>query len=98
MAVPRRSMAVTAVLGVMLLAGCTRTTIPGVQVRTGPTTGSPSAATIPEVDTHVRVQCWTRGERVNGDPVWYRITRPDEGYVTNYYVRTSADYANAPPC
>jgi len=94
-----RSLRVPAVvLGVLVLAGCTRTSIEGLQVRSGPGTGHGVVATIPEAGTPVRVSCWQRGEPVRGDDVWYRIGSPEQGWVTNYYIRTTRDFGSAPAC
>ena len=96
---PRRTVHAAALLGACaLLAACAQTTIPGLQVRTGPGPGYPVAGTIPAAGTAVAVTCWTRGAPVRGDTVWYRIRSPQAGYVTNYYIRATADFAGARPC
>lgn len=89
---------VPAVVAVMLLSACATTSIPGLAVRAEPSTGAALVANIPKSGTSVRVQCWSRGEAVYGDPVWYRIAAPQEGWVTNYYIRSTGDHANAPSC
>lgn len=89
---------VVALLLVGLVAGCARTSIPGVAVRAEPTTDASLVANIPQSGTPVRVQCWRRGQPVSGDPVWYRIASPQSGWVTNYYISSTGDHANAPPC
>lgn len=94
----RLARAVPAVLALALLAACARTSIPGLAVRAEPTTAAPIVATIPESGTPVRVKCWVRGEVVSGDPVWYRIASPQDGWVTNYYIHSNGDHANAPSC
>lgn len=82
-----------------VLVACDQTSIDELNVRAEPTTSSPVVATIPEVDTGVRITCHTRGEAVRGDTVWYLIESPVRGYVTNYYVRTSGDVlARRPAC
>ena len=85
-------------LGLLVLAGCTRTSIEGLQVRSGPGTGHAVVGTIPESGTPVRVDCWRRGEPVRGDTVWYRLLGPVEGWVTNYYVHTTRELASTPSC
>ena len=85
-------------LGVLLLAGCTRTSIEGLQVRSGPGTGHAVVGTIPEAGTPVRIGCWQRGEPIYGDTVWYRILGPEEGWVTNYYIRTTRELGSNPAC
>jgi hypothetical protein len=89
---------VPALLLVVVVAGCARTSIPGVAVRAQPTTDAHLVANIPESNTPVRVECWSRGQAVQGDPIWYRIASPQEGWVTNYYIRSNGDHANAPSC
>ncbi|HEY2224017.1 SH3 domain-containing protein [Actinomycetospora sp.] len=73
----------------LLLAGCGRTTVPGLHVRSGPSTSASVTGTLGEPGTGVDVRCWTRGEAVSGHSVWYRINRPAGGYVTSYYVSNS---------
>lgn len=96
----RRRIARTGVVLLVLgaLAGCTRTTIDGLQVRSGPGTGNGVVAEIPRSGTPVRVTCWSRGEPVLGDTVWYRINGPEVGWVTNYYVRSTSDFGGRPAC
>lgn len=89
---------VLALVALALLSACARTSIPGVAVRAEPTTDAALVANIPESGTPVRVQCWARGQAVSGDPVWYRIASPQQGWVTNYYISSTGDHANAPPC
>ncbi|MEQ3553276.1 SH3 domain-containing protein [Pseudonocardia nematodicida] len=95
----RRTVTLVGVLaGVIVLTGCARTSIEGLQVRSGPGTGHGVVGTIPEVGTPVRVECWQRGEAIFGDTVWYRIASPEQGWVTNYYVRTTGDFGNRSRC
>lgn len=98
--VPSRRAARVAVLVLAIgaLTACTRTSIEGLQVRSGPGTASRVVAEIPRSGTPVRVSCWTRGEPVQGDTVWYRIGAPEEGWVTNYYIRSTSDFGGRPRC
>jgi uncharacterized protein YraI len=80
-----------------LLCACQRTSIEGLNVRSGPTTASEVVAEIEESGTPVVIECHTTGEPVHGDTVWYRITGPHDGYVTNYYVRTTGDVMERTP-
>jgi uncharacterized protein YraI len=73
----------------LLLAGCGRTTVSGLHVRSGPSTSNPVTGTLGAQGTGVDVRCWTRGEAVHGHTVWYRINRPAGGYVTSYFVENS---------
>lgn len=75
-------------LACLLVAACQNTSIPGLNVRAGPTTASAVVATIPESGTPVRIACWTYGEPVYGDARWFRLTGPEVGWVTHYYIRS----------
>ncbi len=82
-----------------LTTACQTTSIPGLHVRAQPSTASPVVATVERSGTYVRIDCFVRGEPVNGDTVWYRISSPHDGYVTNYYVRTNGNIlATKPRC
>jgi uncharacterized protein YraI len=80
-----------------LLGACQNTSIDGLNVRSGPSTSSAVVATIDDSGTAVTIDCHTSGEAVRGDTVWYRITRPYTGYVTNYYIRTNSDVLEREP-
>lgn len=82
---------------VALVCACENTSIAGLNVRAGPSTTTGVVASLGESGTDVTIACHTRGEPVHGDPVWYRITRPHAGYVTNYYIRTSGDVLERTP-
>jgi uncharacterized protein YraI len=96
----RRTRRIAAAAAVAALtSACQSTSIPGLNVRAGPTTHSRVVGTLGHSGTEVRIACFTRGEPVHGDTVWYRITQPRAGYVTNYYIRTNADIlATTPSC
>lgn len=94
----RAAGAVLLVAAGAVLTGCARTSIPGLQVHTGPGTGYPVTGAVARAETAVAVVCWVHGDAVFGDPVWYRIRSPQAGYVTNYYIRTTGDHANTRPC
>lgn len=83
------------VAGGLLCVACQRTTIDGLNVRAAPTTASAVVGSVAEVETRVEIECWTRGEPVRGDDVWFRIGAPYVGYVTNYYVQTTGDVMSA---
>lgn len=85
------------VTAVALLTACDSTSIDGLNVRAGPSTATPVVASLDESGTAVTIACHTRGEPVHGDPVWHRITQPYDGYVTNYYVRTTGDVLERKP-
>lgn len=85
---PFRLLSVVTVL--VLASACESTSIAGLNVRAAPTTASAVLDTLGDAGTQVRVDCFTRGESVRGDTIWYRITQPSTGYVSNYYIRTDA--------
>ncbi len=93
------SRAVVVLAAALLCVACQRTSIDGLNVRSGPSTASAVVGTIADDGTRVEIECWTRGEAVRGDTVWYRIGAPVAGFVTNYYVETTGDVMAAEdPC
>jgi hypothetical protein len=42
---------------------------------------SRTVATLRGKGSQVEVQCYVTGQRVSGDPVWYRTTSPQTGYI-----------------
>jgi uncharacterized protein YraI len=87
----------TIAVAAALLGACQNTSIDGLNVRSGPSTSSAVVASLDEAGTAVVIECHTRGEAVYGDTVWYRISRPYDGYVTNYYVRTRGEVLEREP-
>jgi hypothetical protein len=81
----------------LVLTGCGRTTIPGLQVHSGPSLTSRANGTFGRAGSAVDVRCWTRGEAVHGHTVWYRVSRPSAGYVTSYFVDTGGDAMQRTP-
>jgi uncharacterized protein YraI len=94
----RRAARLASVTAALVLVGaCDRTSVEGLNVRSGPSTSSAVVASLDEAGTAVVIECHTRGEAVYGDTVWYRISRPYDGYVTNYYVRTRDEVLEREP-
>ena len=79
----------------MCAAACQSSTVSGLNIRAEPTTASPVIGNVGSAGTAITVDCFVRGESIHGDTVWYRITSPDSGYVTDYYVST--DTGNLAP-
>ena len=73
------------------VSACQSTTVAGLNVRAGPSTSSKIVARMSSAGTAVSIDCYTRGQSINGQTMWYRITAPHRGYVTAYYVRADAD-------
>lgn len=67
------------------------TLVAGVAVRTKPALGSRVIARIRKRGTRVTLQCYARGTRIAGNPIWYRLSRPLRGYVTSYYMNSHKD-------
>ena len=81
---------VAVVLALACTAACQSTTVPGLNVRAGPSTSSKIVARMSSAGTAVYIDCYTRGQSIYGQTIWYRITQPHKGYVTAYYVRTDS--------
>jgi len=81
---------VAVVLALACTAACQSTTVPGLNVRAGPSTSSKIVARMSSAGTAVAIDCYTRGQSIYGQTIWYRITQPHKGYVTAYYVRSDS--------
>ncbi len=88
---PRTAQLIVLVAAVMGVSACQSTTITGLNVRAAPTTASPVLATLGDSGTAVTITCFVHGQAVHEDPIWYYITRPETGFVSNYYIRTDQD-------
>jgi uncharacterized protein YraI len=95
----RRSVRSPQLVAVVLALGCTAacqsTTVAGLNVRAGPSTSSAIVARMSSAGTAVSIDCYTRGQSIYGQTIWYRITQPHKGYVTAYYVRADSGAAGA---
>ena len=91
---PRRTGRSPQLVAIMVVAlcvsACQATTVPGLNVRAGPSTSSKIVARMSSAGTAVSIDCYTRGQSINGQTMWYRITAPHRGYVTAYYVQADA--------
>ena len=81
---------VAIMLATVCVSACQETTVSGLNVRAAPTTASAVVANMNRVGTAVYIDCYTRGQSIYGQTIWYRITQPHKGYVTAYYVRTDS--------
>jgi hypothetical protein len=68
-----------------------RTLVRHVHIRTGPSLSDPIEGHLGKAGSKIVVNCYARGSRVAGNPIWYHLVRPREGYITSYYVRTHTD-------
>ena len=73
------------------VSACQSTTVAGLNVRAAPSTSSKIVARMSSAGSAVSIDCYTRGQSINGQTMWYRITAPHRGYVTAYYVRADAN-------
>jgi Bacterial SH3 domain len=95
----RSSRLVVAMLVVICTSACESSTVPGLNVRAAPSTASRIVGRLTTAGTSVNIVCYTRGQPIHGQTLWYRISQPRKGYVTAYYVRAdSSTRANTPSC
>jgi len=70
-----------------------RTLVNGLAVRKAPSPSAARRAALGPAGTKVTVRCYTIGQPVGGDHVWYRITAPRAGLVAGFYLSTGRDPA-----
>jgi len=68
-----------------------RTLVNRVHIRSGPSLQDPIVGHLGKAGSKVVVNCYARGSRVAGNPIWYHLVRPSTGYVTSYYTNTHTD-------
>ncbi|MEQ0559071.1 hypothetical protein ABJI51_08315 [Amycolatopsis sp. NEAU-NG30] len=74
-------------------------TLANVNERAQPTSKSAYVATVAKGDAF-ELWCWSEGESINGDDIWYygspNVEPPDrpEGWVTGYWLDTGHDPAS----
>jgi len=78
---------VAIIVAAMCVSACQSTTVPGLNVRAGPSTSSAIVGRMSTAGTAVSIDCYTRGQSIYGQTMWYRIAAPHRGYVTAYYVQ-----------
>ena len=81
---------VAIVVAALCVSACQSTTVAGLNVRAGPSTSSKIVAKMNSAGSAVYIDCYTRGQSIYGQTIWYRISQPHKGYVTAYYVRTDS--------
>jgi hypothetical protein len=82
---------VAALLALFCSAACETTTVSGLNIRAAPTTASPILGRLDSAGTEVGIDCFTHGQNIHGQTLWYRISQPRTGYVTAYYVQTDGN-------
>lgn len=88
---------VAMLLAIVCVSACQSTTGSRLNVRAQPTTASPVIGNLGTAGTAITVECFAKGEIINGNATWYRISAPRTGYVTAYYVHMD-DTSTTPPC
>ena len=75
------------------------TVVKGLHVRTRPTTAAKITTVLGKVGTKITVNCYSRGQDISGDPIWYHIVTPRAGYVAGLNLDTGYDpAAGVPAC
>ena len=74
----------------LCISACQSTTVGGLNVRAAPSTYSTIVGRMSSAGTAVSIECYTHGQSINGQTMWYRIAAPHRGYVTAYYVQADA--------
>lgn len=84
---------------VVCTSACESSTVPRLNIRAAPTTASAIVGKVSGTGAAVQVTCYTRGEAIGGQTLWYRISQPHPGYVTAYYIHSDSDIlASSHPC
>jgi hypothetical protein len=73
------------------------TLVRGVHIRDLPTTTAPIVLTLGAVGTTVIVDCFTYGQSVSGDKVWYHTVAPKLAYTSGQNLNTGQDPASGVP-
>lgn len=73
------------------------TVVKGLHIRLKPTTYSKILTVLGAVGTTVTVSCYTDGQNVTGDAVWYHTLTPTAGYVAGLNLDTGYDPAPGVP-
>ncbi len=71
--------------------------VSGVHIRFWPTASSARLRTLGRVGAKVTVNCYTLGQSIQGDRVWYHVTRPIGGFIAGSHLDTGRDPAHGIP-
>jgi hypothetical protein len=74
-----------------------RIVVRGVHIRFWPSAFAARLATLGRVGSEVAVNCYSYGESIRGDRIWYHITRPVSGFVSGTHLNTGRDPAPGIP-
>ena len=81
---------VAIIVAAACVSACQSTTVAGLNVRAAPSTSSKIVARMSSAGSAVSIDCYTHGQSIYGQTMWYRIAAPHRGYVTAYYVQADA--------
>ncbi len=62
-----------------------------LRIRTAPTTTAAVAGYLRGIGSKVKIECYVKGTRVFGDPIWYHAVSPATGYVTGRLLNSGGD-------
>lgn len=71
--------------------------VAGVHIRFWPTASSTRLATLGRAGTTVTVNCYTFGQSIGGDRVWYHVISPKRGFIAGSHLNTGRDPAHGIP-
>jgi hypothetical protein len=71
--------------------------VAGVHIRYWPAAYAQRMATLARVGARVTVTCYTHGQDIQGDNVWYHVVKPSAGYVAGLHLNTGRDPAPGVP-
>lgn len=74
-----------------------RTRIAALRIRSGPGIRFLTLGRTGRAGSEVTVTCWTRGQRIYGDPIWYHLIKPLHGFAAGFYLNTGPDPARGVP-
>ena len=69
----------------------------GVHIRYWPAAYAQLLGTLGRVGASVSVNCYTYGQDIQGDAIWYHVVRPRAGYVAGLHLNTGRDPAPGVP-
>lgn len=74
-----------------------QTKVAGLVIRSGPSARFKAVGKLGPAGSKVVVSCWTRGQSVKGDNVWYGTVGPFRGFAAGAYLNTGRDPAAGVP-
>jgi hypothetical protein len=74
-----------------------RTLVAGLRIRSGTSSRFRVVSVLGRAGSKVVVDCWTLGENISGDRVWYHLVSPRRGFVAGFHLDTGRDPALGVP-